>query len=330
MNAYYGSIMQQMPYKEYRLCGGRMEGTRAIDISNGCGLELTILPDRGMDLYCVKFNGKVLNYIAPGGIVHPSYYNDRDKSWFDSAYLGFLTTCGFDNIGCPSEYQGEQHRQHGDISGIPAEQVNIEVHSGEEGPEIVVAGAVRDAKLFGRHFVLLRKITCKFASQDIIIEDFIQNNTYKKQPLMMLYHFNIGFPLLQENSLLHLPTKKVTGRDAYASGYLDAWREITAPQPEYREQCFYHELSCDEKEDSWFAVENPDENILLKVKYSKKHLDHFVQWKKLEKGCYVMGMEPCNATIEGIHQAQEDETLKFIEPMATITNRFVISVGKLA
>lgn len=46
MNAYYGSIMQQMPYKEYRLCGGRMEGTRAIDISNGCGLELTILPDR--------------------------------------------------------------------------------------------------------------------------------------------------------------------------------------------------------------------------------------------------------------------------------------------
>ncbi|WP_274595949.1 DUF4432 family protein [Robinsoniella peoriensis] len=35
-------------------------------------------------------------------------------------------------------------------------------------------------------------------------------------------------------------------------------------------------------------------------------LDHFVQWKMMGAGDYVMGLEPANATIDGIADAIEN------------------------
>ena len=63
--AYVGNLSQLFQVKEYRLSGGRQEGVRAVDISTGSGLELTVLPDRCMDLYQVKFAGKNLCFHTP-------------------------------------------------------------------------------------------------------------------------------------------------------------------------------------------------------------------------------------------------------------------------
>ena len=47
---YIGNLSQLFNVKEYRLTGGRQDGVRAVDICTGCGMELTVLPDRAMDL----------------------------------------------------------------------------------------------------------------------------------------------------------------------------------------------------------------------------------------------------------------------------------------
>lgn len=58
LREYLGDVAQVFEVKEYRLMGGKAEGVRAIDISNGAGLELTLLPDRGMDFYRLKYKGR--------------------------------------------------------------------------------------------------------------------------------------------------------------------------------------------------------------------------------------------------------------------------------
>jgi hypothetical protein len=47
---YVGNLAQLAEAKEYRLCGGRSEGIRAVDVKNGEGLDFTVIADRCMDI----------------------------------------------------------------------------------------------------------------------------------------------------------------------------------------------------------------------------------------------------------------------------------------
>ena len=77
LREYLGDVAQVFEVKEYRLMGGKAEGVRAIDISNGAGLELTLLPDRGMDFYRLKYKGQTLNFFTPTGIAAPAYFAEE-------------------------------------------------------------------------------------------------------------------------------------------------------------------------------------------------------------------------------------------------------------
>ena len=46
-------------------------------------------------------------------------------------------------------------------------------------------------------------------------------------------------------------------------------------------------------------------------------LDHFVQWKMMGAGDYVMGLEPSNSTIDGIDDAVKNGSMKYLEPGET-------------
>ena len=72
---YTGNPRQLFSVRESRLLGGKMDGVRVADIHNGGNLEVCVAVDRCMDIPEIRYRGRVLNYITPNGIVHPSYYN---------------------------------------------------------------------------------------------------------------------------------------------------------------------------------------------------------------------------------------------------------------
>lgn len=79
---------------------------RAVDVSTAAGLDYTVLPDRCMDIHQVRFQGKNACLLTPTGIVAPAYYDDAGDGLLKSFTGGFLTTCGLENIGRPSECDG--------------------------------------------------------------------------------------------------------------------------------------------------------------------------------------------------------------------------------
>ncbi len=163
-------------------------------------------------------------------------------------------------------------------------------------------------------FLLKRTVTIRYGVNEIDLQDRVLNDGFETSPLMVLYHFNMGYPLLSEGSKLLLPTQKVTPRTQHAAEHAEEYLEITSPAAGYEEMCYYHDLKADENGWASAGIYNPEENLGLKILFDKRNLDHFVQWKMLAKGTFVTGLEPCNATINGMTDARENGSLKTIAP----------------
>lgn len=326
---YIGNDAQLFSVKEYTLTQGKARGVRAVDVSTAAGLDYTVLPDRCMDIHQVRFHGKNACLLTPTGIVAPAYYDDASEGLLKSFTGGFLTTCGFENIGKPSDCDGVPLGMHGSLSQTPAERLSVGVEEGGGRPMVVLSGTVRSARFFGHNLTLKRTILSAYDEAGFFIRDEITNRGFQTAPFMLLYHFNIGYPLLSEQARMVIPSVSVRGRDAYAQERIGSWDELTPPQAGCAEVCYYHDVQADEDGIAAVGVVNPQLGQKLQIRFDKKVLDHFVEWKMMGEGDYALGLEPGNATIDGYAQAKRDGTLKTLAPGQTIVSTIQVSFETL-
>lgn len=326
---YVGNIEQLFGVRQYSFDDGRSRGVKAVEIQNGSGLDITILLDKCMDIYQMRYKGKNLNFITPTGIVAPQYYDTANVQWFRTWEAGFLTTCGLSNIGIPNTDGGEELGLHGRIHNTPAENVKLDFKETDDNITVDVCGTMRQAVMFGENLLLERKIHCEYETDAIEIEDCIYNVGYSVQPLMLLYHFNMGYPLLSEQAKYVIPSKKICGRDAYAEANIKNWRQIYPPTEKFREMCYYHELEGNSSNVKTVGIDNDSEKLFLRITYDGNILDKFIQWKMFGKGEYVSGLEPCNSTIDGRSNARINNCLKVLRPGEICNCKFKISVSDI-
>lgn len=311
---YVGDTSQLFGVKDYILKGGKTDGTRAIDVKNSLGLEFTVLPDRGMDIAWTSYKGINLSYISKTGIVAPQYFNESGIAFLRSFYAGMLTTCGFMNVGSPCEDTGEKLGLHGRISNTPAEEVYAGTQWVNDVPVIKVKGRVREARVFGENIVLDREISCNSPENKITIEDSVENYGFKKEPLMLLYHFNLGYPLLNENAYLLAPTQELKPRDSEAENEKNSHDLFQKPTQGYIEQVFYHNLKTNENGDTFAALINEEIGLGVVIRFNKKQLFNLTQWKQMGEGEYVLGIEPCNCYVGGRVDSKNQGVLEYLEP----------------
>ncbi|MGG0717984.1 aldose 1-epimerase family protein [Robertmurraya massiliosenegalensis] len=311
---YIGDFSQLFGTKEYTLSGGKSHGVQAIDVKSGSGLEFTVFPDRGMDIAWLTYKGSNLSYISKTGIVAPEYYNESGTHFFRNFYAGFLTTCGLRNVGSPCVDDDEAFGLHGRISNTPAEAVYSGIEWIDGQPVIKVKGRMREARFFGEYLTLEREITCIGGDNKIMIRDTVENNGFKREPLMVLYHFNMGYPLLNENSNLEIPSRQVTPRDEEAEKGLDSYYKVQQPSPNYAEQVFYHDLKADSNGDTCVALINEEIELGIALRFNKSQLPNLTQWKQMGEGEYVLGIEPCNCLVAGRADANQKGILEYLEP----------------
>lgn len=225
MNQYIGHDSQLYGIEEHRLVGGKGDGMRLYEINNGKGLELTVSPDRNGDITRLRYRGINLSYMSPCGYVAPAYYNDVDAKWLDSFTAGFLTTCGLNGVGTPCEDEGEQIPLHGSIANTPCEQS----YYLEENGNLIVRSVTKDEVIFGRKLRLCREISVSTEENTFVITDCIENTGDRVEPFEILYHMNMGYPLLSENSVITIPSDRVVARDEHANNDIANWMKMEKP-----------------------------------------------------------------------------------------------------
>lgn len=314
--AYIGHPSQLCGVEEVRLVGGKGDGMRLLQVRNATGLEFTVAADRCADIYRLLFKGDNMGYFSANGYVAPAYYDDMGAGFLKSFTAGFLTTCGLSTSGAGSVDEGEKLPLHGTIGNTPCERIWWT----EDEENIYIHAHVSEEQVFGNKLYLTRVITCRKWENSFTISDTVENRGHADTPVMLLYHMNVGYPLLSENAVVDIPSVSVAPRDEEAAKGLDTWRQLLPPTPGFQEQCFFHTFEKEGKA----SIYNPDINKGLMISFDKDVLDHFTQWKLMGYRDYVLGLEPSNCALSGRAAQRKSGELKFLKPGEKQT--FVVKV----
>ncbi len=318
MNPYIGRQEQILGVEEYRKTGGKGDGVRVLSVRNGRGLECLVTPDRCADLARVSFRGVNCGFFSAHGFVAPAYYDDRDDGFMRSFTGGFLTTCGLTTMGIPGEEDGERLPMHGRIGNTPAEHVSWDT----DEKCVTVRAQVEENMIFGRKLTLRRTYTFPLDADRLILRDEVTNEGDRESPLMLLYHMNMGYPLLSESAELTTGAVRVEPRNARAAEGIGEWNRILPPQERFDEQCYYH--CFDGSDEGWAQLYNPDAGIGVRIRFATDTLPLMTQWKMMGVRDYVMGLEPGNATPDGRARAREDGRLVTLRPGESRTMRICV------
>ena len=146
---------------------------------------------------------------------------------------------------------------------------------------------------------------------EFVITDVIENTGDTRQPIEILYHMNMGYPLLDEDSVVEVPSARVRPRDDHAAEDLANWGRMIKPEPGYQERCYYHEFP-DEKGRA--SIYQPKLGQGLEITFDARELDSFVEWKMMGVRDYVLGLECGNCYPDGRDVMRKTGMLKFLAP----------------
>ena len=318
MKYYVGNTLQTRGAERYILDGGKGDGMHFVYIRNGKGLEAWVSLDRAGDISRLNFAGENMGYFSPCGYVAPQYYDDVGAGFLKSFTAGFFTTCGLTAVGSPCTDNGEELPLHGTVSHIPAELIAIE----ENNEELTLKLKVTDAVPFGQKFVMNRCYRFSYNENSFTVTDTVTNEGATESPYSILYHCNMGWPLLSENSIVRIPNSKVTPRNDHAKAFIDTALQMEIPQTDYEECCYYYDVL--EKDGHAHAgIYNGDIGKGLVMCYDKSTLPCFTEWKMMGKQEYVLGLEPGNCTPDGRDVLRKNGTLKFLQPEESCTTNII-------
>lgn len=315
-----GRMEQVAGIRTVRLEGGKAQDVRAFDVNCGDGLRFTVLPDLCMDIPHLEYRGVPLTWYSRNGVVGPQFYEPWSSEWLRSFFGGLVTTCGLTQVGQPCDDDGEHLPLHGRIGNTPAEDVAAETFWDGNEYGMRMTGTVRESRVFRDDLTLRREITTWAGSRTVRLSDTVRNDGNKTSPFMLLYHCNTGFPLLGPDARLLSSDISVEPKDERSRQYLPEYRRYRAPQPEWEELNYWHDIRPDAK--GWCqvalvneALELPfGQGIGLAIRWRKDQLWNLVQWKQLAYGDYVAALEPANCHTLGRCKERELGTLEHIEP----------------
>jgi hypothetical protein len=294
---------------------GKGRGCRMLDTWTGTGFRFMVNADRALDITNCEYKGIPIAWHSPSGNAHPAFYEPHGLGWLRSFPGGMMVTCGLDQFGSPAQDGGVELGLHGRISNLPATQVNTRTFWDGEEYKLEISGEIRQAALFFENLVLQRRITTALGSKSLRIEDVVTNDGFEPSPHMILYHFNLGFPIVSEYTQLHLQAKSTQPRDADAQVGLENWEHFQLPTPGYREQVFIHRPRVDRDGNATVVLNNPQMGSGVRWTYDATALPYLMEWKMMGEGAYVVGIEPANCIGTGGRAAtREMGQLPVIKP----------------
>jgi Domain of unknown function (DUF4432) len=289
---------------------GPAAGCRAIDLRAWGGIDLRLLPDRGLDVGAAWFGGVPLAWIAPGGERGPG------ADWLRAWGGGLVTTCGLRNVGVASE----GHPMHGEIHQQPA---SVDAIERSADGVLTVRGRVSEVGALAFHLELSRTWTTRAGEGRMTLVDVLRNRGREPEAVPMLYHVNVGAPLWADGAELVLDTLETRPRDADAAPFADRWMRAPGVVPGAPERVFEHDMAAGA--DGWAAaIRNPVLGLEVEVRWEAAELPRLWQWVHPAPGLGVLGIEPANCSVLGRGHDRAEGRLPHLAPGEERTTRLEI------
>lgn len=257
---------------------GRAAGMRAVDARVWDGIDMRLLPDRGLDIGAAWFRGVPLSWISPIGETPPPAAEELTGSqWRDAWQGGLMTTCGLSNVGQASDGWG----LHGTYTARSAAPVTVD----RTEHAVVVSATIDDPP-----FRLQRTVATSLGRGLVRVEDRVTNTSGEASPAPMLYHVNIGIPMWDIGAEVETDASKVLPLEDYGVPVGRTWATPSEPMSDGSGKVYEHVGA------RWARLTNPRLGVALTVRSS---LPRFWQWVDPSNGVYALGLEPANCSVRG-------------------------------
>ena len=326
LRALVGTVSQLAGIRLVELADGRVRGMRAADVYTGSGFRFQVLVDRGLDVGAAEHAGRPLAFLHPA-LGAPSLQERPGIGWLRTFGGGLLTTCGLDHFG-PPDPEGEGYGLHGRASHLPAE--NVRVRQDWRGDDYVleIEGETRQGRLFGENLRLERQISTRLGATSLLLEDRVTNDGFRPAPLAVLYHCNLGFPVVSPDSEFLVRDRSVRPRDEAARAGLADHLRFGPPQAGFAEQVFFHDPIADAQGRACAAVVNRALGFGAFVRWRAAELPVLAHWKMTGEGEYVCGLEPSTHAMTPTRREQrESGAMRELAPGESVS--FQLEIGAL-
>ncbi len=315
-----GSFAQFAGVRLVTLGDGVERGIRALEFRTGTGLRFTALVDRALDIADCEHKGRAVGWQSPSGFRHPGLHEADGESGlgFLRSFSGLLVTCGLDHVGfkaeepSPNYHYGPRatvsHPIHGRIGSVPARLTGYGERWDGDRCTLWCEGLMQQSAVFGEDLHLLRRIEAEVGTDEIRIHDRVVNHGFYETPHMVLYHLNVGYPVLDEGSRLLAPITDVVAASHAGEAYRRqgvGYRTMPAPRDGFSEQVWEHDLAADAAGRVPYAVVNDALGFGLAVEIVKAQLPTLTEWQHFQAGAYALGLEPGTNHLPGHAFARE-------------------------
>ena len=303
------------------LDNGAGRGTRIAWINTGTGLRYKVVIERAMDIADAFYNQHSLAWLSHGGITTPQPFSDRELDWLRTFGGGLLVTCGLTHVGGPEQDAYGKRGIHGQISNIPAEIESIIQPDPLSGNlEMSITGRMHETTVFGPSLELKRTISGTLGQPVIRIHDEVINRANTPAPHMLLYHFNFGWPLVDEGTKLiwrggWQAREGGMNADIFRDGY--DFRTCPAPLTTHSgtgEAVAFIDATPDRSGQCTAGLYNAQLGLAVAMRFQKAQLPWLTNWQHWGRGEYVTGIEPGTHPPIGQAKAREQGSLLFLEP----------------
>ena len=285
--------LSQIAYaRRYELTEGKERGVRIIEIDNGV-LRFLLNESKALDMAQLWHKGTNVSFVCKNGIV------SREVAYESRFEGGMLYTCGLDNIGARDGFE-----IHGRFHCTPAKVLSVICN--EEKIEVV--GEIEMTALFGQNLVVRRTISTEIGSCKVSVKDELTNNGTKTGNYCLLYHCNVGYPMLDEGTTVEQDASSVLPRNKHAEEHVADRTLFPAPVDNEEESCYYIKNNV-----PVVIVTNKKLGKKLILSYTGDTLPCQVQWVTNASHDYALGIEPSTSFMDGYFE------YKTIEPKEKIT-----------
>ncbi len=261
--------------RRYTLTEGKENGLKVVELCNST-LRVLLNESKALDIMQVWHKGVNMSFVSKNG------FTARETPFLNRFEGGMLYSCGLDSIG-----GREGYTLHGTFHNNPAKIVEIL----EEEDCLQVKAVTEITSLFGENLAMERTVTLRGGK--LKLEDTLVNRGTREEDYCLLYHINLGYPMLDEGTEVLVDAASIKPRTPHSAANMDAQEVFPAPMDNEEERCYLIENNQD-----FVTVHNRKLGRKLTLSYSKDTLPCFLQWSSPASQDYALGLEPATSFLD--------------------------------
>ena len=320
-----GNAQQLWSVERLTRSEGPAAGAQVWLVRNPAGISFEVLLDRALDIGWADAAGMSLAWRSPRGNIASDRYEAVGNGWTRTFPGGLLTTCGLQSTGAPSTVDGVHYPLHGSIAHIPVEATSWNVVEEQGRLVIEITGRSVEAALGHGCLSLERTIRACTRCPELEVLDVVTNEGFQTSGHMFRHHFNLGYPLVDQDAAITTNAQPFATRDGQAvprfPWILDDLMEGRNPMGESVVYC-----RCDQAETTT-RIQNPG-GAWVEISHPSQTWPYLVLWRDPRPGVNVFGIEPSMSLDGGRAEAEQMGTITWLEPHQSVEYRSKISAGR--